>query len=536
MSMVVECSAGGASAEPAVDDPVVTALDDQASGAPGASAQNQAAAEIQTDTAEAMKGLFGRDSLYMLLWGVQLGIVALSTPIITRILGVSQFGLVAATLAVVQVVVALASFSLQSAVQRVFANGDGDRDARRVVTLAVILALVIWTLVNATGPFWSQALGLGGYGPTLEYGVAWAGLWAITNSALGLIRSQDKLLSFGIVTLLQSVVAEVLSVSMVVLVHRTASEYVLGHLIAQSAAAAVALVVARPMLVRRRDLPMLAGVLAFSIGLVPAALASFVLDTSDRLIVRADLGPAAVARYAVAYNVANFTMVLLYVLNTTWMPRVFALGEARVRASVLAESRDFLYALLIPIVVGLCAASPIILSIWVPAGYRPSGLLPIVAIVAVTAFPFAGMMAAMRVLLFSGNTFAVGVSTVIAALANIGLNVCLVPRLGIPGASLATMCSYGLLFGLLAIRARLILRLPRPRVVLIARILAATAISLASTQLPTSPATMAIRALVAFACVIALVAMVTNVLAPKRHPLADRIAALFHSPNLGMAS
>ena len=535
MSIVTERDAGVALAEPASDVPV-SAWDGQVAEAPGAGAQDHAAAEIQTDTAEAMKGLFGRDSLYMLLWGVQLGIAALSTPIITRMLGMSQFGRVAATLAVVQVVVALASFSLQSAVQRVFADGVGDRDARRVVTLAVIVALAVWALVDATGPFWSQALGLGGYGPTLEYGTAWAALWAITNSALGLIRSQDKLVAFGIVTLLQSVVAEALGVAMVVLVHPTASAYVLGHLIAQGAAVAVALVVARPILFRRSDWPVLAGALAFSIGLVPAALASFVLDTSDRLIVRGDLGPAAVARYAVAYNVANLTMVLLYVLNTAWMPRVFALSEAKVRASVLTESRDFLYALLIPVVVGLCAASPIILNFWVPAGYRPSGLLPIVAIVAVTAFPYAGMMAAMRVLLFSGKTLAVGASTVIAALANIGLNVYLVPKLGIAGASLATMCSFGLLFGLLALRSRLILRLPRPRVALIARILAAIAISLASTQLPASPATMAVRVLVAFGCALAFVAMLTNVLAPTRHPLAGRIAALFHSPNLGMAS
>jgi O-antigen/teichoic acid export membrane protein len=483
-----------------------------------------------------MKGLFGRDSLYMLLWGVQLGIAALCTPIITRLLGVSQFGLVAATLAVVQVVAALTSFSLQSAVQRVFANGDGDRDARRVVTLAVVLALGMWALVDATGPFWSQALGLGGYGPTIEYGVAWAALWAITNVALGLIRSHDRLLAFALVTLLQSVVAEVLGLMLVVFAHRTASGYVLGHLVAQSAAVVLALIVARPMLFRRRDLPMLAGALGYSVGLIPAALASFVLDTSDRLIVRADLGPAAIARYAVAYNVASLTMVLLYVLNTAWMPRVFALVDTRVRISVLAESRDFLYALLIPIVVGLCAASPIILSIWVPASYQPGGLLLVVAIVAVTAFPFAGMMAGTRVLLFSGNTLAVGLSTVLAAFANIGLNVYLVPKLGIAGASLATFCSYGLLFGLLTIRSRRILRLPRPPAALIAKILLAVAISIVSTLLPTSPAMMAVRTLVALGCAIAFVAMLINVLAPTRPVLAARVAAVFHSPHLAMAS
>lgn len=534
MSAVLEQDADAAMGEPSAEASV-SADESRASEALGASAPGDRSNELQAQTTETMKGLFGRDSLYMLLWGVQLGIAALCTPIITRMLGVSQFGLVAATLAVVQVVVALVGFSLQSAVQRVFANGDGDRDARRVVTLAVILALAMFVLIYAMGSIWSQALGLGRYGSTLEYGVAWAALWAVTNSALGLIRSHDRLLAFGLVTLLQSVVAEVLGLSMVVFVHRTASAYVLGHLIAQGAAVAVALTVARPMLFRRRDLPMLVGALGYSAGLVPAALASFVLDTSDRLIVRADLGPAAVARYAVAYNVANLTMVLLYVLNTAWMPRVFALVDSRLRTSVLAESRDFLYALLIPIVVGLCAASPIILSVWVPAGYRPGGLLLIVAMVAVTAFPFAGMMAAMRVLLFSGNTLAAGVSTVFAAVANIGLNVYLVPKLGIAGAGLATLCSYGLLFGLLGLRSRRILRLPRPPAALIAKILGAVAISLVSTQLPTSPTMLASRMLVAVGCVIVVVAMLTNVVVP-RHALAGRIAAVFHSPDLAVTT
>lgn len=531
MSALREPDASAAPAEPSTNVPG-RALKPRASEAPGTSPPEEAATEIQTQTADTIKGLFGRDSLYMLMWGVQLGIAALSTPIITRVLGISQFGAVAATLAVAQVVVALASFSLQSAVQRTFANGDHDRDARAIVTLAAILALGMWAIADATGPLWSQALGLGSYGPTLQYGVAWAALWAVTNAALGLIRSQDKLLAFGIVTLLQSVVAEVLGVLLVVFVHRTASAYILGHLVAQSAAVCVALIVARPVALRRRDLPMLGGALNYSVGLVPAALATFVLDTSDRLIIRADLGAAAVARYAVAYNVASLTMILLYVLNTAWMPRVFVLADTKVRRSVLAESRDLLYALLIPVVVALCAASPIILSIWVPAGYRPEGLLLIVAIVAISAFPFAGAMAAIRVALFSGNTFAVGVSTAVAALANIGLNVYLVPKLGITGASLATLCSYGLLFGLLSARSRRILRLPRPPGALIAKIFVAVAIGLVSTQLPNSPAALAIRAFVALGCVVAFVAMLTNVLAPSRHAVAGRVATSPDWPDL----
>jgi O-antigen/teichoic acid export membrane protein len=512
-----------------VPDPVAATIEDGDAPPP-----DSPAPPVHAQTTETLKGLFGRDSLYMLLWGVQIGIAALSTPIITRALGVSQFGRVAATLAVVQVLVALSSFSLQSAVQRIFAGEGGERDARRVITLAVVLALGLLGVVYATGPAWCAALGLGRFGLTLQYGAVWACLWAITNASLGLIRSHDKLRAFGIITLLQSVVAEVLGLLLVLLVHRTAAEYLLGHLIAQTAAVGVALFVARPLALRRRDLPTLAGALHYSLGLVPAALASFVLDSSDRLIVQRDLGPAAVARYAVAYNIASLTIVLLYVLNSVWMPRVFALSEPSVRNAVLAASRDVLYALLIPVVVGLCAFSPIILRIWVPASYRPEGLLLIVAIVAVTAFPYAGMMAATRVLLFSGNTVAVGVSAVVAALANIGLNLLLDPTLGIGGAALATFCSFSLLFGLLALRARGIMRLRRPQAMLVAKIFAAIVISVASTQLPSGVAFTAVRVLVAFGCLIAFAAMLTAVLAPKRHALAERVAALIHSTDVAV--
>ena len=293
----------------------------------------------------------------------------------------------------------------------------------------------------------------------LEWGVAWAGLWAITNASLGLIRSHDRLLAFGIVILLQSVVAEVLSVSLVVLVHPTASEDVLGHLVAQSAAAAVALIVARPLPFRRRDLPMLGGALGYSIGLVPAALASFVLDTSDRLIVRGDLGPSAVARYAVAYNIANLTILLLYLLNTAWMPRVFTLVDSRVRSSVSPPPRLSLRA---PHSGGggvVCRISdhPQHLG---PLQHRSAGLSVIVAVVATTAFPYAGMMSAMRVLLLAKTTVAVGLSDGDRRFReHRPERPARAEARGSPARALRLCAAIRLLFGLLAIRARRIVRL-----------------------------------------------------------------------------
>jgi O-antigen/teichoic acid export membrane protein len=471
----------------------------------------------------------------MVLMGVQLAVFALCVPITTRVLGPSRFGLVAAAIAVMQILVAIGSFSLQSAVQRVYAGSGGDHDARRVVTLAIFLSLGTFAIADGTGPLWSPMLGLGTYGTTVRYAVAWAACTAISNAALGLIRSRDQLLRFGIVTLLQSVVAEVLSLLLVVLVRRTASEFVFGEMIAQAATVAVALVVVRPAILRRRDLPMLAKALRYSAGLVPAALAAFVLDASDRLVIRHDLGPAAVARYAVAYNVANLTIVLLGVLGTVWMPRIFSLADERVRASVLTTSRDVVYALLIPAAVGLSAASPILLKIWAPPSYRPSGLLLIVSIVSLSAFPYAGVLAAGRILMLARSTMTVGVATVIAAVANIALNVQLVPAVGIVGAGASTFVAYGLLFALLSSRARLITPLPLPPLRLCVKIVAAVAVSLLSTRLPTDPTVTVARMLVATACLITFISMISSLLAPSRYAVVRRIAAFVHPIDMAAA-
>ena len=44
---------------------------------------------------EAIRRLFGRDTAYVALWGIQIVAAALVTPFLTRLLDVSAFGVVA---------------------------------------------------------------------------------------------------------------------------------------------------------------------------------------------------------------------------------------------------------------------------------------------------------------------------------------------------------------------------------------------------------------------------------------------------------
>ena len=165
---------------------------------------------------------------------------------------------------------------------------------------------------------------------------------------------------------------------------------------------------------------------------------------------------------------------------------------------MLDASRDALYRLLRPIVFGLSVGAPLVLRVWAPPQYRPDELVLLTSLVIVSAVPYTAGLGASRTLLSSGRSRAVAVMTVVAAAGNLGLNLLLVPIIGLEGSALATLLAYGLLQGLLALSVPAALRPPRtaPRL-LIGVLLTSAAGMLLTIALPTTPVGLGLRGLIA---------------------------------------
>jgi O-antigen/teichoic acid export membrane protein len=439
--------------------------------------------------------LFGRDSLYMLMWTVQIVCAAALTPIITRVLGLSAFGTVTSANAVMQVLFVFAGLGLQTAVQREYSARANPRGARQLVMVAVVFIVVISALAWYTVGLWGSALQMEGDAPALRLAVLWAGSSAMTTVSLALLRSHDKLAYFSLVSLVQSVVAEALALGMVAFYRPTAEVFLTGQVAAQFLAALLGLALAPPALFLLRDKAVLSRALLFALPLVPSALSSFVLSTSDRLIIEADLGSEAVARYQVAYNIGSMPMLLLWILHSAWMPRFFGITNDAERRTVLAESRDALYRLLIPVLIGFACGAPLVLRVWAPASYQPDRLLLLVCIVLITAIPSAGQLAVTRALTADGRTGVTAVVTVLAAALNVALNVVLVPRLALTGSALATLAAYAFLHIALSIAGGNSLKVPRPARLLQLQLAGVAVFALLSAGLADTPFTLTIRAI-----------------------------------------
>ena len=176
-------------------------------------------------------------------------------------------------------------------------------------------------------------------------------------------------------------------------------------------------------------------------------------------------------------------MLLLSILNTAWMPRFFGITDEAERRSVLAASRDALYRLMVPIVIGFAVGTPLVLKVWPPASYHPEKLALVVSIVLITAIPYAGQLAVTRALMAAGSTKAAAGVTLAAAAVNLSLNLIMVPRLGLTGSALATFAAYAFLYGILAIVGRR-LRIPSSPRTLRLELAAAITLALLSAAVP----------------------------------------------------
>jgi O-antigen/teichoic acid export membrane protein len=475
-------------------------------------AAEPSATPAATESQVAMRGLFGRDSAYLVVVASQAALAALSIPITTRLLGGRQFAVVTTSLAVMQVLVALGIFSLPMAIQRNYRDEDGGRDARRTVTLAMITAAITLVITYATGPLWAPALALGTFSPVLRYAVIWAAVTAVTFAGIALLRSRNMFRAYALISFVQSLLAEVVSVLLVVFVHRSAAEFILGEMLTQFVAVALVLYMIRPLPLRRRDRALVAKSLRYAGGLVPAAVASFLLTASDRIIIRHDLPILEVARYGAVYNIAAIPILLLGLLDPVWLPRFFKLDDPRLRAGLLADSRDMLLRLLIPTVVGLGFGIPLVLSVWVPGYYHPHELVIVVVTISAGAFPMAGYISANRVLLIAGRTAPVGLCMVVAALFNIATNIVLVPRMGIEGSALATSLSYVVLLALGVFFAHRIQRLRYPSAGLLLGCAAAIAVALSCAVLPWTGFFAVGRGVIAAGCVVLVLSLLRDVI------------------------
>jgi O-antigen/teichoic acid export membrane protein len=390
--------------------------------------------------------LFGRSLLYVVVASLQFVSGAIASPILAHLLDdPAEFGALSSAIALHQLLIVFALAGLDQAVVLKRAEDGHDHAVRALASASILLATAVTALLWVTARWWAVPLGFEQASPLVTITVLWTIPSAGVVVVLGLLLASDRLKPYSWVTLLAIVGGQALGIVFVLTLDRSASVYAGGLLAADAVAMVVGFAVTRPTLRGALDWSLLKPALALGTPLMLGALSSFVLNAGDRIIIQRIAGAAEVGRYQIAYTVGFVALQLLGQTSKSWIPRFAAVADQATRWRLIGQSRDSLYRVLSPVVLGMMLGAPVVLGIVAPASFRPESLLVVVYLIVVTAYPVAAGGASGKMLITARRTRPLAVWAALAAVLNVLLNLLLVPRFGIEGAAAATVVAYATL-------------------------------------------------------------------------------------------
>ena len=397
----------------------------------------------------ALRKLVGASAVYGLGSVLVRGLAFVLLPLYTRYLSPAEYGIVALTVTVTVLLGMLYPLGLRGAMSRTYyESGTAEERKQRVGTLWIAMTLsaaAMAIILDRTGPSLSAAvLPEVPFHPYLRLAVWTAFLGVLGITPLVLLQAQERPLGYVLLTLWTALATTGMTVWLVV-TGGGAEGYMRGALVGAALAAVpyVALTIRQMRPVFRTSV--LVPALAFSLPLLPHALAGWALEMSDRAILTRLIPLHDVGVYSLGYQLGAAMGLLTMAFNAAWVPFLFGTlkdeGEkAHPRLARLvtyyAIALCFFglgWSLLVKQAITLIAGPEFQeayrITPWVVGGYVCSGLYLIPT----------------NLLFWRRRTRVVPLVTLAAGAVNIGLNLWLVPRYGAIAAAWSTLVAYAIL-------------------------------------------------------------------------------------------
>jgi O-antigen/teichoic acid export membrane protein len=279
--------------------------------------------------------------------------------------------------------------------------------------------------------------------------IATAGLWVFTmyEFLLTLFRLDERARAFLVFTVANVLVTIPVTVWLVVVEEKGASGLLLGQYATGAAFLAGLLIANRRRLALWPDFGLLRRMARFGLPTMPAELSLYSLNFIDRLLLVRLAGLADAGLYSLSVKFAQGVNVLVKGFQLAWPPLAYSIRDDDEARRAYAVIVSWFFALCTFVVVGMWLLSRwIVRALAAPeffASYEAVGL------VSTGVMLYALYLVLLVVLGRTGRTEFNFPATAVGTLANIGLNLALVPAMGIAGAGLALVLSYAVILALM---------------------------------------------------------------------------------------
>lgn len=269
------------------------------------------------------------------------------------------------------------------------------------------------------------------------------GLKSIGMLGLTRLRVRDKSIHFSMVNASRFALQLILTIYFVAFAQHGISGVIEAELITSAVMALVCTIILMPELGLRISLSELQGMLKFGMPLVPAAIAMFVLNGSDRYFLQHYTTMREVGIYSLGYRFGMVMALAVTAFQQAWGTGMYRLANEPNAKRLFARNFDYFLALLAFLLLGLALFSKEIIVLLATPQFAESE--PIVVIVAGSYLLYGVYFYTSAGLNIKRKTQYQAYAAVSAAGLNLLLNWLLIPRSGMIGAATATLFSFAVM-------------------------------------------------------------------------------------------
>lgn len=370
-------------------------------------------------------------------------------PLYTHRLSPASYGVLGLMLAFYGLMKQVYDLGFMNAVGRFYFDGDGDGEHRvaaldrlRATGLSfltgygAVLTLILWVFAGE----WSQLLTQSSAHGDLVRIVA-VTLYAecLTIVPLTLIRMQERSKLFVAISLIRFVATLGLSILFVVVLDWG----VRGALLANAASVIGVLVPLLPgyrVVARMRpSRTVLREMLGFGLPFFPVLLSNWFIEASDRYLIGLYRGTTEVGWYVLSYKVAQGVSLVVGAFSLGWAPLRYRIASQSDAPAVYRRLTNAYVIAAGVLTVAVAVFSREIVAIVAPPSYAPAaGIVPLIVFSCALSGLYLMMVTGMGV---TKKTKPMVWIVGVAAAANIGLNIPLIPRFGMQAAAATTVLS-----------------------------------------------------------------------------------------------
>lgn len=372
-------------------------------------------------------------------------------PIYTRVIPPAEYALLELITAFLSIAVMCVTLGLGSAINKVYHRDcDTPEQQRAVLGTALAASLPMFGVVGGAllafaGPISALLLGSAEHAGLLRIAVASSLSYAALGMVLGGLRARERTVAYSTVTAVQFSLALALNVVFVAVLGLGVRGILLGNLTANVSALTLAFALTgaagRVVFDRRLVRPLF----AFGIAIVPSMLASWVMDVSDRYLLRMFRDFSEVAQYGVGYKFGMAVQLLVtWPFQLAWPAIAFGISREEGHERTYARVLTYLLLVVTLVVLVFVAASTSVLPVVIGREYAAAcTVVPVVA----AAYALSALQYCVSPgIHIGGRTRALSTIGVAAAVSNLVFGLALIPSLGMTGAAWATVAAYALAF------------------------------------------------------------------------------------------